>query len=72
MWIATGGATPALRIGNTRFDAATIESVEVKNPTVENLASVTFDMTDILIDQSATYSEIVARIAIYVGLSMAS
>jgi hypothetical protein len=44
----------------------------MKNPTVENLASVTFDMDDILIDQSSTETEITARIALYIGLSMSS
>jgi hypothetical protein len=42
----------------------------MKNPTVENLASVTFDMNEILIDQASTDKEITARIVLYIGLSM--
>lgn len=68
MWIATGGKKPAIRIGNTRFDAADIISVERKNPTPESLASVTFDMADIIPDEG----EVSARIALYVQLSMNS
>jgi hypothetical protein len=68
MWVAAEGKKPALRIGNTRFDVADIISVERKNPTVENLASVTFDMTAI----KPTEGEVNARIALYVQLSMNS
>ena len=42
----------------------------MKNPTVESLASVTFDMNEILIDQASTDKEITARIVLYIGLSM--
>jgi len=66
------GKKPAIRIGNTRFDAANIESIEIKNPTVENLAEVTFDMEDILIPQDSNDNEITARIVLYIGLSMNS
>ena len=71
MYIATG-VKPVLRIGNTRFDAEDILDVQVKLPTVESLASVTFDMADILIDSESTDTEITARIALYIGLSMNS
>ena len=69
MWVVTG-KKPALRIGNTRFDAADVLDIYMKNPTVENLASVTFDMNEILIDQASTDKEITARIVLYIGLSM--
>ena len=71
MYISTG-PKPALRIGNTRFDANDILDVQVKLPTIESLASVTFDMADILIDPESTDTEITARIALYIGLSMNS
>lgn len=70
MWVATNSKKPALRIGNTRFDAADILDIQMKNPTVENLASVTFDMSDILIEQNSLDTEITARIVLYIGLSM--
>lgn len=63
---------PSLRIGNTRFDAADIESIAIASPTVEQLASVTFDMEDILIPQDSNDTERTARIVLYVGLSMSS
>ena len=59
-----------LRIGNTRFDAADILDVQVKNPTVESLAKVTFDLSKVLISKDSTDNEITARIVLYVGLSM--
>lgn len=65
MWVVTG-KKPALRIGNTRFDAADILDIQMKNPTVENLASVTFDMTDIIPDEGKT----TGRIVLYINLSM--
>lgn len=72
MWVVEQNSTkkPALRIGNTRFDADDILDLQIKNPTVENLASVTFDMSKILIDQASTDKEITARIVLYIGLSM--
>ena len=63
---------PVLRIGNTRFDAADILDIQVKNPTIENLASVTFDMSKILIEEGSTDVERTARFVLYVGLSMNS
>ena len=72
MYVAASGNKPALRIGNTRFDAADILDIQVKNPTVENLASVTFDMSKILIPQDSTDKERVARFVFYIGLSMNS
>ena len=68
MWVVTG-KKPALRIGNTRFDAADVLDIQMKNPTVENLASVTFDMSAILSD---TPVDTTARILLYIGLSMNS
>lgn len=70
MWVATSGKKPALRIGNTRFDAGDVLDIQVKNPTVENLPEVEFDMTEILIDQDSTDTEITARFVLYIGLSM--
>lgn len=65
LWVVSG-KKPALRIGNTRFDKANIISIERKNPTPESLASVTFDMADII----SQTEEVSARIALYVQLSM--
>jgi hypothetical protein len=62
------GKTPSLRIGNTRFDAATITSIQVKAPSAEQLAQITFDMTDVI----PSTGETTARIALYLGLSMGS
>jgi hypothetical protein len=60
--------TPSLRIGNTRFDAANITSIQIKAPSAEQLATVTFDMTDII----PSTGETTARIVLYLGLSMGS
>lgn len=60
--------TPSLRIGNTRFDAATISSIQIKAPSAEQLAEVTFDMTDVI----PSTGETTARIVLYLGLSMGS
>ena len=68
MWVATDSKKPALRIGNTRFDKDDILDIQVKNPTVENLASVEFDLTSIIPEEG----EITARFALYIGLSMNS
>ena len=59
---------PSLRIGNTRFDAANITSIQIKAPTAEQLAEVTFDMADII----PSTGETTARIVLYLGLSMGS
>ena len=60
--------TPSLRIGNTRFDAATITSIQVKAPSAEQLGAVTFDMADVIPQTGET----TGRIALYLGLSMGS
>jgi len=60
--------TPSLRIGNTRFDAATITSIQVKAPSAEQLGAVTFDMNDVI----PSTGETTGRIALYLGLSMGS
>ena len=70
--VSTDPNRPSLRIGNTRFDADNVESVQIKKPTEESLASVTFDMSKIVIDNSATETEIGARIVLYIGLAMNS
>lgn len=72
MWVAANSKKPALRIGNTRFDKADILDVQIKNPTVESLASVEFDMSKVLIPQNSTDTERTGRIALYIGLSMNS
>jgi hypothetical protein len=69
MYVAANSAVPALRIGNTRFNAADIIDIQIKNPTVENLASVEFDMTDIIPTGDTAPNEITARIVLYIGLS---
>jgi len=60
--------TPSLRIGNTRFDAASITSIQIKAPSAEQLAEVTFDMADVIPQTGET----TGRIALYLGLSMGS
>ena len=70
MWVASNSKKPALRIGNTRFDKENILDIQVKNPTVETLASVEFDMSKVLIPQNSTDTERTARVCLYIGLSM--
>lgn len=70
--VITSTNSPAIRIGNTRFDAAKVESIQIKKPTPEALASVTFDMSDIVIPQASTETEVTGRIAISIKLSMNS
>ena len=70
--VSTVGKQPSLRIGNTRFDADSILDIQVKAPTPEHLAKVTFDMSKALIPQDSQVNEQTARIALYVGLSMNS
>lgn len=60
--------TPSLRIGNTRFDATDITSIQIKAPTAEQLAAITFDMADVIPQTGET----TARIVLYLGLSMGS
>lgn len=66
--------TPFVRIGNTRFDADFIEEIQVKAPSLESLASVTFDLAPIVEKANEEFApdEITARIALYIGLSMNS
>lgn len=72
MWIASNGKVPTLRIGNTRFSQGDILDIQMKNPTVENLASVEFDLSKVLIEEGSTEKERTARVVLYVGLSMNS
>ena len=72
MWVAANSKKPALRIGNTRFDKADILDVQIKNPTVESLASVEFDMSKVLLPDDSIDNEGTGRIALYIGLSMNS
>ena len=69
MYVAANSKVPALRIGNTRFDAADILDIQIKNPTAENLASITFNMADVV---ESTEAKVIYRIALYIGLSMNS
>jgi hypothetical protein len=70
MLTATNGKKPTLRIGNTRFDADKVESIYVKAPTKANLTSVTFDMSALTLAEGE--KEGLARIVLYIGLSMNS
>ena len=65
---SSASKTPSLRIGNTRFDAADITSIQIKKPSAEQLASVTFDMADIIPEEGET----TGRIVLYLGLSKGS
>ena len=68
--VTTDPLKPEVRVGNTRFNQATVESISIKNPTSEVLAKVTFDMSKVVLgedDQPTT-----GRIALYLGLSMNS
>ena len=76
---STNNKTPYIRIGNTRFDIpkGTKElayglTLQVKKPTPESLASVTFDMTKIKIEDADTTKELTGRIVLYITLSMNS
>ena len=72
--IISSGKKPVLRIGNTRFDADLVSSVQVKLPQLESLAEVEFDLTKLLdfVTGDGAPEEITARFALYLGLSMNS
>lgn len=65
---STGGRIPSIRIGNTRFDLPYVTDIQIKAPSKESLASVTFDMADVIPQTGET----TGRIALYLGLSMGS
>lgn len=65
---STGGRIPSVRIGNTRFDLPYVTDIQIKAPSKESLASVTFDMADVIPSEGET----TGRIALYLGLSMGS
>ena len=67
---STGSKKPALRIGNTRFDADDILDIQVKKPTAEALAEVTFSVDPLLDKVTSEGTDITARIVLYIGLSM--
>lgn len=78
MWVVSG-KKPALRIGNTRFDQNQILDIQMKNPTKEALASVTFGIEQLTAalnnkfgDGADVGSEVTGRIVLYIGLSMNS
>lgn len=74
LWIVAQNSDekPEIRIGNTRFNVEDILDVQVKMPTPEYLASVTFDMSKVVIAQDSDVNELTARVVLYVGLSMNS
>ena len=74
LWIVAQNSDekPEIRIGNTRFNVDDIEDIQVKMPTPEYLASVTFDMSKVVIAQDSDVNELTARVVLYVGLSMNS
>ena len=70
--VTTDPLKPEVRVGNTRFNKANVESISVKNPTSEVLAKVTFDMSKVAIAQNSEEESTTGRIALYLGLSMNS
>ena len=74
LWIVAQNSDekPEIRIGNTRFNVDDIEDIQDKMPTPEYLASVTFDMSKVVIAQDSDVNELTARVVLYVGLSMNS
>lgn len=64
--------TPYIRIGNTRFDSGQIVKFDVRNPSKENLAKVTFDLSEVSAKMPEDVNEITGRIGLYIGLSMNS
>lgn len=68
---AVDDQVPFVRIGNTRFDAANVESISKATHTDEHLAKVEFDMSKIT-GQAAADVAGSYRIAIYIRLSMNS
>ena len=61
---------PSLRIGNTRFDAADITSIQIKAPSAEQLGSVTFDVSEVIPTKENEVTT--GRIVLYLGLAMNS
>lgn len=75
--IIIGGTdeNPELRIGNIRFNKDIVLDIQVKNPTPENLAKVTFDIAKLKELVTADGQDTFAgsyRVALYIGLSMNS
>lgn len=68
---------PQLRVGNLRFDAKNIVSVEKKLPSEVALSHVTFDMSKFdtgvtAINENLDGKTVTARLALYVGLTQTS
>lgn len=66
---------PQIRIGNTRFDQNNVLDIQIKNHSVENLASVTFDIAKVISLVTADSKDVQEgsyRIVLYIGLSMNS
>lgn len=61
-----------IRVENIILPKDGIVSISKKTPTDGQLAKVSFNMTDLVISQSATVNEEIYRIALYIQLSMAS
>lgn len=73
-----GEQMPTLRIGNLRFEADTVESIEKKLPSEQILSQVTFDVSVLdteAVKQNAAFTEgktVTARFAFYIGLQQTS
>ena len=79
VFVSSDQKKPFIRIGNTRFEKpdgyeelAYGLTLQVKKPTPESLASVTFDMSKIAIANDDTTKELTGRIVLYITLSMNS
>ena len=66
---------PEIRVGNTRFNAANVLDIQVKNHTDENLAKVEFDLAkaiELVTAEKKDVQEGSYRIVLYIGLSMSA
>lgn len=70
--VGTDPKKPQIRIGNTRFNVDDIHEINVKNPSDKHLAEVEFDLSEVVIENNNEIEETTGRIALYLGLSMAS
>lgn len=73
LWVVEEeGVKPSVRIGNTRFDKEDVLDIQVKMPTEENLAKVTFDLSEVVLPNEGDVAEGTARVVLYISLSMNS
>lgn len=73
--VKDGDVNPEVRIGNTRFNKDNVLDIQKKVHTVENLASVEFDINKLFTLVTADGKDVQEgdyRIALYIGLSMNS